>query len=52
VRFTSRIKTDWELWAVFDNVQIDEQDRRPILPPHQDPALKQIAECFGLTRIF
>jgi hypothetical protein len=47
IRYLSRLSSKWECWAVFDDVQIEELNRRPILP--QDPALKKIAKMYGLT---
>lgn len=47
IRYLSRLNSEWECWAVFDDVQIEELNRRPILP--QDPALKKIAKLYSLT---
>lgn len=33
VRYLSRLNTDWECWAVFDIVAIEELVRRPIFVP-------------------
>jgi hypothetical protein len=46
VRYLSRLNSDWECWAIFDNVEIEELARRPILP--QDDALQRIARSYGL----
>jgi hypothetical protein len=47
IRYLSRLNSDWELWAVFDNVAIEEMTRRAILP--NDEALKRVAKTYGLT---
>jgi hypothetical protein len=47
IRYLSRLNSDWELWAVFDNVVIEEMTRRAILP--NDEALQRVAETYGLT---
>jgi hypothetical protein len=47
VRYLSRLNSDWELWAVFDNVAIEEMTRRAILP--NDEALQRVAKTYGLT---
>jgi hypothetical protein len=46
VRFLSRLNTDWECWAVFEDVLPQEEERKPIL--RQDEALKRVAELYGL----
>jgi hypothetical protein len=47
IRYLSRLNSDWELWAVFDNVAIEEMTRRAILP--HDEALQRVAKTYGLT---
>jgi hypothetical protein len=47
VRYLSRLNTDWECWAVFDDVPIVELNRKPILPT--DEALLRIAKSYSLT---
>jgi hypothetical protein len=47
VRYLSRLNSDWELWAVFDNVGIEEMTRRAIL--RSDEALQRVAKTYGLT---
>jgi hypothetical protein len=47
IRYLSRLNSDWECWAVFDYVGIEELTRRPILA--HDEALKRIAKLYGLT---
>ena len=47
VRYLSRLSSDWECWALFENVALDEQERRPI--PRDDEALLRIADLYGLT---
>jgi hypothetical protein len=41
------LNTDWECWAVFDDVPIVEINRRPIL--RTDEALLRVAKSYGLT---
>jgi len=48
VRYLSRLNTDWECWAVFDDVAIAELNRRPILAG--DEALVRVAKVYGLTQ--
>lgn len=47
IRYLSRLDSGWELWAVFDDVDLDVVAKRPILP--QDPALVRVADLYGLT---
>jgi hypothetical protein len=47
IRYLSRLNTDWECWAVFDDVPIVEINRRPIL--RTDEALLRVAKSYGLT---
>lgn len=47
IRYLSRLNTRWECWAVFDRVQLEELERRPIL--RGDDALSRVARCFDLT---
>jgi hypothetical protein len=47
IRYLSRLNSDWECWAVFDHVAIDELTRRPILA--NDAALQRIAKLYRLT---
>lgn len=47
IRYLSRLNSDWECWAVFDHVPMEELSRRPILPT--DDALRSVAESYGLT---
>lgn len=47
VRFSSRLNDDWELWAVYEDVQFEEQERRPVLI--QDDALRAVATEFELN---
>jgi hypothetical protein len=46
VRFFSRLNTDWECWAVFEDVSLEEQERKSIL--RQDEALARVAELYKL----
>ncbi len=47
IRYLSRIETAWECWAVFDDEEIVELERHPIL--RTTPELVEVAECYGLT---
>jgi hypothetical protein len=47
VRYLSRLSSAWECWALFEDVALDEQERRPIL--RNDEALLRVAELYGLT---
>lgn len=47
IRYLSRLNSDWECWAVFDDVPLVETIRRPILPT--DEALARVARRYGLT---
>jgi hypothetical protein len=47
VRYVSRLDNDLECWAVFDDVPLEELEKRPITPAM--PALSRIAERYGLT---
>ncbi len=47
MRYLSRLSSEWECWALFENVTLDEQERRPI--PRDDEALLRIADLYGLT---
>lgn len=47
IRYLSRLSNDWECWAVFDDVEPRELNRKPILA--EDPAFKRIAKLYGLT---
>jgi hypothetical protein len=49
IRYLSRLNDDWECWAVFDHVLIEEQERLSIL--REDQALSRVAKLFGL-RVF
>jgi hypothetical protein len=47
IRYLSRLNTEWECWAVFDDVPIAELNRRPILKT--DEALIRVAKRYKLT---
>jgi hypothetical protein len=47
IRYLSRLNTDWECWAVFDHVTIEELTRRPIL--RSDESLARIAHLYQLV---
>jgi hypothetical protein len=47
IRYLSRLSSEWECWALFENVALDEQERRPI--PRDDEALLRIADLYRLT---
>lgn len=46
IRYLSRLNTDWECWAVFDDVPMVEIVRRPILL--RDDALRRVTKRFRL----
>jgi hypothetical protein len=46
IRYLSRLNTDWELWAVFDDVEMKELERRPIR--REDASYQRIAKLYGL----
>ena len=47
IRYLSRLSSEWECWALFEDVALDEQERRPIT--RDDHALTRIADLYGLT---
>jgi hypothetical protein len=47
IRYLSRLSSDWECWVVFEDVVLEEQERRPIL--RDDEALSRVADLYGLT---
>jgi hypothetical protein len=47
IRYLSRLSSEWECWALFEDAALEEQERRPIT--RDDPALTRIAELYGLT---
>lgn len=47
MRYLSRIETAWECWAVFDDADITELERHPVL--RTTPELVRIAELYELT---
>jgi RES domain len=47
IRYLSRLNSEWELWAVFDRVALEELARRAILP--HDEALTRVATMYKLT---
>ncbi|HET7508865.1 MAG TPA: RES domain-containing protein [Solirubrobacterales bacterium] len=47
IRYLSRLNTEWECWAVFDDVEIEELERRPLRG--DDRSYKKIAKLYGLT---
>jgi hypothetical protein len=49
VRYLSRLDNDWECWAVFDDVDLEELSRQPIL--REDHALLRVANHYGI-RVF
>ena len=49
VRYLSRLDDAWECWAVFEDVDIVELNRQPIL--REDPELLRVANYYGL-RVF
>jgi hypothetical protein len=47
IRYLSRLSSEWECWAIFEDVALTEQERRPIL--RHDEALSRVASLYGLT---
>jgi hypothetical protein len=47
IRYLSRLNTDWECWVVFEDVPLDELERRPV--QRDDDALTRVARLYGLT---
>jgi hypothetical protein len=47
IRFVSRHNSDWECWAVFDDVVLEVRERIPILPTDDD--LRAVARLYKLT---
>lgn len=47
IRYLSRLSSDWECWALFEDVALTEQERRPVA--RNDEALARIADLYGLT---
>jgi hypothetical protein len=46
IRFCSRLGSEWECWAVFEDALPAEQERKSIL--RQDEALKRVAALYDL----
>lgn len=47
IRFCSRLGSEWECWAVFEDVFPDEREQRPIL--REDEALRRVASLYDLV---
>jgi len=47
IRYLSRIDTNWECWAVYDDVTITELERHPVL--RTTPELLTVADTYELT---
>jgi hypothetical protein len=47
IRFCSRLGSEWECWAVFEDVTAQECERKPIL--REDAALRRVASLYDLT---
>ena len=47
IRYLSRLNNDWELWAVFDDVELEVRVQKPIL--RNDPDLQSVAKKYRLT---
>ncbi len=47
IRYLSRLSSEWECWALFDDVSLDELQRRPIA--RDESTLTRVAELYGLT---
>jgi hypothetical protein len=46
IRFCSRLGSEWECWAVFEDVATEEQERKSIL--RQDEDLQRVAALYDL----
>lgn len=46
IRYLSRVDSEQELWAIFDDVPVNIVERKPILL--QDPELQEVAKRYGL----
>jgi len=46
IRYLSRLNTEWECWAVFDDVEMKELERRPVR--REDASYQRIAKLYGL----
>ncbi len=47
VRFCSRLGSEWECWAVFEDVFPQERERKPLL--REDEALQSVASLYDLV---
>ena len=47
IRYLSRLDSGWECWAAFEDVEMEEVIRQPIL--RTEPRLQNVAKLFGLT---
>jgi hypothetical protein len=47
IRYLSRLSTEWECWVVFEDVALEERERRPIL--RHEEALIRVASLYGLA---
>jgi hypothetical protein len=47
VRYLCRLSSDWECWAVFEDVELQEVSRQSVLAT--DVALQRVARKYGLT---
>lgn len=47
IRYLSRLNSEWECWAVFEDVEMEELERRPIRG--EDPSYQRIAKLYGLN---
>lgn len=47
IRYLSRLNSDWECWAVFDEIELEELERRPIRS--EDASYNRIGRQYGLT---
>jgi len=46
IRFCSRLGSEWECWAVFEDVLPEERERKSIL--REDEALRRVAQLYSL----
>lgn len=47
IRYLSRLNNEWELWAIFDDVELEIRAKKPILPNDLD--LQRVTKTYRLT---
>lgn len=46
IRYSSRLSSEWECWAVFERTKLRPIERRPVM--REDEALGRVARTYGL----